>query len=68
MHLFEKNYYMIDFFSKNKISNLYDEPFEDGEIYNFNDVNYYVISISKLNLNLYVIKKKYKFRFNSIYN
>jgi len=46
--LFSKNYYLIDFFSRIAISDEYDETFIDGDIYEENSIEYYVITLSKI--------------------
>lgn len=45
--LFDKCYAVKDFFTKNYLSDYYEEEFEDGEIYEYNGTKYYVISPSK---------------------
>lgn len=46
--LISKKYYLIDFFSRTNISDKYDVSFEDGDIYEYNGNEYYIISLSKI--------------------
>jgi len=46
--LISKRYYLIDFFSRTDISDEHEEKYIDGDIYEYNDTEYYVILLSKI--------------------
>ena len=46
--LVSKRYYLIDFFSRTPISDSGDEKYIDGDIYEYNGTEYYVVLLSKI--------------------
>ena len=46
--LISKKYYLIDFFNRTNVSDEYDVSFKDGDKYEYNGNEYYVISLSKI--------------------
>lgn len=46
--LISKRYYLIDFFSRAIVSDKYDEKFGDGDIYEYNDKEHFVVLCSKV--------------------
>ena len=46
--LISKKYYLIDFFSRTPISDSSDEKYIDGDIYEYNGTEYYVVLLSKI--------------------
>lgn len=46
--LFSKRYYLIDFFSRTPISDIDDKKYRDGDIYEYNGTEYYVVLLSKI--------------------
>lgn len=46
--IISKNYYLTDLFSKTIISDKYDETFIDGDTYEKNSIEYYVVTLSKI--------------------
>ena len=46
--LVSKRYYLIDFFSRTPISDSTDEKYMDGDIYEYNGTEYYVVLLSKI--------------------
>jgi len=46
--LISKKYYIVDYFCRSIISNKEDYKFADGDIYEYNGINYYVILLTKI--------------------
>ena len=46
--LISRKYYLVDFFSRVPISEKEDEKYQDGYIYEYNGIDYYVILLSKI--------------------